>query len=72
MSTRQQPSYSYKNAAGPKSILKKDSPSMLGSNGKKIQFLEVPSVQCVSPMPEGYYGEYVKMSRDDRKWARAS
>ena len=70
-STFQQPTFSYSQPSGTKGILKKDQ-SNGTSTSKKIQFKEAPTVTCVSPMPPGYHGEYIKMSRDDRRWGRAN
>lgn len=38
--------------------------------GKKVAFAEDNRVELVSPCPREYYGEYVKMSRDERRWGR--
>lgn len=70
-STLQQPTFAYANTSSSKSILKKNhSPS----NGevKRIRFSGEPTVHCVTPIenPEEYYGTYVKMSRDERRWTR--
>ncbi|MCJ1440487.1 MAG: hypothetical protein MMC23_000971 [Stictis urceolatum] len=35
---------------------------------KSVQFATSPSVRLVSPMPKECYGEYVKMSREERRW----
>jgi len=72
-STYQAPTYSaYKQPSAAKSILKRgDSGSSSASSGsKKIAFNDVPMIQCVSPMPEDYHGDYVKMSREERRWSR--
>jgi len=39
---------------------------------KKVQFNENPSVKLVSPMPRDCYGDYVKMTRDEKRWSRSS
>jgi len=36
---------------------------------KKVQFSETPSVKLVSPMPRECYGDYVKMTRDEKRWS---
>jgi len=71
-STLQQPSYSYANASGHKSILKKSSSSSSSSSGKKLQISAEPIVYCVTPIEAGdeYYGGYVKMSREERRWTK--
>ena len=37
-------------------------------DGRRVSVQEEPSVKCVSPMPEDYYGEYRRLSRDERRW----
>ena len=67
-STMQQPNYSYSNSSSSRSILKKgQTPS---SVGKRIQFHAEPTVYCVTPIEDmgDYYGAYVKMSKDERRW----
>ncbi|KKZ63478.1 hypothetical protein EMCG_02209 [[Emmonsia] crescens] len=77
---QQQATFAYANAASSKSILKKNSsfssassssssPSS-GASSKRIQFICEPTVHCVTPIENGedYYGGYVKMSRDERRW----
>jgi len=67
-STMQQPSYSYSNSSASRSILKKgQTPS---SASKRIQFHAEPTVYCVTPIEntDDYYGAYVKMSKDERRW----
>lgn len=74
-STFQQPSYSYANSSGHKSILKKSSSgSSTSSAGKKLQISAEPIVYCVTPIEAGdeYYGGYVKMSREERRWTKRS
>ena len=39
---------------------------------RNIAFREEPNVKCVSPMPEDYYGEYRRLSRDERRWGSPS
>lgn len=73
-STMQQPTFAYaNNASGSKSILKK---THARSNGevKRIRFSGEPTVHCVTPIenPDDYYGAYVKMSRDERRWTLRS
>lgn len=72
-STVQQPTFAYVNASGSKSILKK---THVPNNGevKRIRFSGEPTVHCVTPIenPDDYYGAYVKMSRDERRWTRRS
>lgn len=70
-STMQQPTYAYVQSSNTKSILKRDHPSSINTS-KKIQFKDVPTVTCVTPMPPGYHGEYIKMTRDERRWGRPS
>ncbi|MCJ1352489.1 MAG: hypothetical protein MMC33_002473 [Icmadophila ericetorum] len=68
-STFQPATFAYQQSADTKSILKKHQTS--GSNTtKRIQFKETPTVTCFSPMPLGYHGEYIKMTRDERRWGR--
>ncbi|MCJ1479022.1 hypothetical protein MMC13_007706 [Lambiella insularis] len=69
-STMQTPTFAYKQNTDTKSILKRERTN--SNSGKKIQFNETPKVVCVSPMPPGYHGEYVKMARDERRWGRPS
>lgn len=38
--------------------------------GKSVRFAEEEHVTLVSPCPREYYGDYVKMSREERRWAR--
>ncbi|PGH17138.1 hypothetical protein AJ79_01276 [Helicocarpus griseus UAMH5409] len=71
-STVQQATFAYANPASSKSILKKNSsnsPSS-GASSKRIQFSVEPIVHCVTPIEytDDYYGGYVKMSRDERRW----
>jgi hypothetical protein len=69
-STFQPPTFAYQQSANTKSILKRDASTAAAAatQRKKIQFHDIPTVNCVSPMPDGYHGEYVKMSRDERRW----
>lgn len=68
----QQPTFSYKNSSSTKSILKKSSESE-GPANKKIQFTGEPTVHCVTPIENpDYYGGYVKMSREERRWVSRS
>ncbi|KAL9107606.1 MAG: hypothetical protein Q9227_007509 [Pyrenula ochraceoflavens] len=67
-STLQQPTFAYTNSSSAKSILKKGaSPS---SAGKRAKFSAEHTVYCVTPIErsEEYYGDYAKMSRDERRW----
>ena len=68
-STYQPPTFAYTKSSGTKSILKK-SPNHIEVSEKRIQFKETPTVTCFSPMPPGYYGEYIKMTADERRWGR--
>lgn len=68
-STYQQPTFAYAQLSNTKSILKKNQLSIT-TGSKRIQFKDSPTVTCVSPMPPGYHGDYVKMSREDRRWMR--
>ncbi|MCJ1338762.1 hypothetical protein MMC09_004051 [Bachmanniomyces sp. S44760] len=36
--------------------------------GKRIQFKGEATITCLSPMPEDYYGEYIRMSPEGRRW----
>lgn len=38
--------------------------------GKRVQFSNKESVKCISPLPKEYYGEWVGMSRDEKKWGK--
>lgn len=72
-STYQAPSYAYSNTSASKSILKKSgsrSSSTSSTSSKKLQIEAEPVVYCVTPIEAGeeYYGGYVKMSRDERRW----
>ncbi|OJD11925.1 hypothetical protein AJ78_07398 [Emergomyces pasteurianus Ep9510] len=46
------------------------SPSSGTSSNKRIKFICEPTIHCVTPIDntEDYYGGYVKMSRDERRW----
>jgi len=69
-STFQQPSYAYANSSSSKSILKKGKSS---SSGKKLQIRAEPTVYCVTPIDAentDYYGNYTKMSREERRWTK--
>ena len=70
-STFQQPSYSYSNSSSSKSILKKGKSS---SSSKTLQINSEPTVYCVTPIEAGeeYYGGYVKMTREERRWTKRS
>ncbi|MCJ1409532.1 hypothetical protein MMC19_003613 [Ptychographa xylographoides] len=65
--TAQQPTFAYAQSSSTKSILKRERTNS-NSGSKKIQFKENPTITCVSPMPPGYHGEYIKMTRDERRW----
>jgi len=67
-SVYQVPSYNYSNSSSTKSILKKSSHTDRSS--KRCQIAAEPTVYCVSPIEAGeeYYGGYVKMSRDERRF----
>jgi len=49
-------------------------PSMHGSapkktaGKKKVSFADAHHVELVSPCPQDYYGDYVKVSREERRW----
>lgn len=66
-STLQPPTFAYAQNLSTKSILKR-APAAGLVQAKRIAFTESPMVKCVSPMPEDYHGEYVKMSKDERRW----
>ncbi|KAK2765487.1 hypothetical protein FQN54_008341 [Arachnomyces sp. PD_36] len=72
-SSFQQPTFSYVNQSSSKSILKKNQ-NQNSSMEKRIQFSGEPTVHCVTPIenPDDYYGSYVKMSREERRWGRRS
>jgi hypothetical protein len=40
--------------------------------GKNVRFAEQESVNLVSPCPRDYYGDYAKMTREERRWSRSS
>ncbi|KLJ07153.1 hypothetical protein EMPG_17355 [Blastomyces silverae] len=73
---QQQATFAYVNPASSKSILKKNSVSSSssspssGASSKRIQFNCEPIIHCVTPIEntEDYYGGYMKMSRDERRW----
>jgi N6-L-threonylcarbamoyladenine synthase len=66
----QQPTYSYSNSSSSRSILKKGQ-SATSASRRRLQFEETPKVYCVTPIEEeDYYGGYVKMSREERRWQR--
>lgn len=69
----QSAAYSYTNSSSSKSILKKHQTPRSGG-AKRIQFDSNPTVYCVTPIEnkEDYYGCYVKMSRDERRWGPRS
>jgi len=68
-SVMQQPSYAYANSTASRSILKKGQSAVAGS--RKLQFSEKPTVHCVTPIEdESYYGEYRKMSKEERRWQK--
>jgi hypothetical protein len=50
-------------------------PALAGKSAKKhaaksVRFAEEEHVTLVSPCPREYYGEYVAMTREERRWAR--
>lgn len=65
--------YTYTNSSTSKSILKKHQSPRSGIS-KRIQFDNSPTVYCVTPIEnkEDYYGGYVKISRDERRWGLRS
>ena len=65
-STLQVPTFAYTNSANSKSILKRDASKAAGA--KSLRFNDVPSVQCVSPLPAECYGARVNMSKEERRW----
>ncbi|EAU32992.1 conserved hypothetical protein [Aspergillus terreus NIH2624] len=69
-SSLQVPSYNYSNSCTSKSILKKQPNGHNAVPEKRIQFKGTPTVHCVTPIenPEEYYGNYVKLSREERRW----
>jgi len=69
--TMQQPTYAYVNTSSSRSILKKSSPSKPTSQRRQLSFSDTPVVYSVTPIEEeDYYGSHVKMSREERRWAR--
>ncbi|PGH18948.1 hypothetical protein AJ80_04275 [Polytolypa hystricis UAMH7299] len=71
LSTMQIASFSYANSSSSKSILKKSSSA--AARGKSIQFNGEPTVHCVTPIENpDYYGGYVKLSKDERRWMKRS
>ncbi|MCJ1367152.1 hypothetical protein MMC16_006284 [Acarospora aff. strigata] len=72
-STAQQPSYAYAQSSTTKSILKKGQKSCAAASGaRKLQFRDEPVVYSITPVEQGeeYYGRYVPMSRDEKRWGR--
>ncbi|KIW23000.1 uncharacterized protein PV07_11235 [Cladophialophora immunda] len=70
-STMQQPTYSYVNTSSSRSILKKSPSKTSTQQRRQLSFSDTPVVYSVTPIEEeGYYGSHVKMSRDERRWAR--
>lgn len=71
-STLQQPTYSYVNSSKSRSILKKSSMSAKSSTQRRqLSFSETPVVYSVTPIEEeDYYGNHVKMTREERRWSR--
>ncbi|KGM91563.1 uncharacterized protein PADG_12338 [Paracoccidioides brasiliensis Pb18] len=70
-SMSQQPTLAYANPTSSRGILKKsNSSSCSGASSKRIQFNVEPTVHCVTPIEntDDYYGGYVKMTRDERRW----
>lgn len=67
-STMQQPTFAYANSSSSKSILKKGQTPRSAS--KRLQINDAPTVYCVTPIEntDEYYGTYVKMSREERRW----
>lgn len=37
-------------------------------SAKKVSFADSHRIELISPCPQEYYGEYVKMSREERRW----
>jgi len=71
-STMQQPTYSYANTSGSRSILKKSSAAKPSSQRRQLSFSDDPVVYSVTPIEEeDYYGGASgKASRDERRWGR--
>ncbi|KAI9855713.1 MAG: hypothetical protein M1830_006449 [Pleopsidium flavum] len=70
-STAQQPSYAYAQSSSTKSILKKGlKPSAAPT--RRIQFRDEPVVYSITPVEQGedYYGRYIPMSKDEKRWGR--
>jgi len=65
-STLQVPTFAYTNSASSKSILKRD--VRKGADVKSLRFSDVPSIQCISPLPAECYGARVNMSKEERRW----
>ncbi len=68
-STTQPPTFAYSQSSNTKSILKKGHSSR-SMSGKKLSFSEEPAVRSIEKLPQECYGEYVKMSKDERRWGR--
>lgn len=69
-SSLQVPSYGYTNSCSSKSILKKSHAGRsTASSDKRIHFGS-PTVHCVTPIenPDEYYGNYTKLTREERRW----
>lgn len=66
------PTYAYTNSSTAKSILKKHKHT--AATSKRIHFESSPTVYCVTPIEnkDEYYGQYAKMSRDERRWGLRS
>lgn len=64
-------SFSYSQAPNTKSILKKGHSSR-STSGKKLSFSEELAVRSIEPLPQDCYGEYVKLSKDERRWGRGN
>ncbi len=73
-STAQQPSYAYaQSSTTTKSILKKGQRSgTAGLAPRKLHFRDEPVVYSITPVDQGedYYGRYVPMTRDEKRWGR--
>ncbi|KAJ9647703.1 hypothetical protein H2204_000333 [Knufia peltigerae] len=69
-STMQQPTYAYVNSSSSRSILKKSGKPIAPAR-RQLSFSETPVVHCITPIEdEEYYGQYAKMSKEERRWQR--
>ena len=65
----QPPTFAYSQSSNTKSILKKGQLSKPVA-GKKLSFSAEPMIHSIDKLPQEYYGEYVKLSKDERRWSQ--